>query len=312
MPPVLRLCGLSLLIALAAPLSRGAGIPPPPMKSAQVFGQKINYYDTGTGPALVLLHGLGSSAHFDWGRVMGPLARHHRVIALDQLGFATSDKPQIDYSVQTWVDFLGEFLRGMHVEHFTLGGASLGGWIAVDYTLQAFTPPPGMGASFALPRPDRLILVDAGGLGHKPPEAQDAAIRLALSPSSLAGTRAVLSLVFFNQALVTDSAVRASYTSRVSSGAGYTVHMFMNNPVTEAETVGRRLGGIKIPTLVVWGAEDRLVPLAEGREYAAAIPGAELAIIPKCGHVPPAERPAEFVAVAGKFLGDAETPALKP
>jgi len=71
----------------------------PPVKSVQVFGQEIVYYDAGTGPVVVLVHGFSTQARFDWGNVILPLARHHRVIALDQIGFGRSDKPQIDYSV---------------------------------------------------------------------------------------------------------------------------------------------------------------------------------------------------------------------
>src|ERR1700677_5078291 len=83
-----------------------------PMRStATLFGQKIEYYDVGTGPVVVLLHGLGSSAKGDWGSCIMRLAKHHRVLARDQLGFGASDKPFIDYGIQTWVDFLGEFLR---------------------------------------------------------------------------------------------------------------------------------------------------------------------------------------------------------
>jgi pimeloyl-ACP methyl ester carboxylesterase len=82
-----------------------------------VFGQKIAYYDMGTGPTIVLVHGFGSQARFDWGNVLLPLSAHHRVLALDQIGWGHSDKPAIDYSIQTFVDFLGEFLRVMKVEH---------------------------------------------------------------------------------------------------------------------------------------------------------------------------------------------------
>ena len=99
----------------------------PPTKTVSVFSQKIVYYDVGTGPTIVLVHGFASQASVDWGRVIQPLAAHHRVIALDQIGFGESDKPFIDYDIQTFVDFLGEFLRVKHVDKFDLVGESLGG-----------------------------------------------------------------------------------------------------------------------------------------------------------------------------------------
>ncbi|HEY9126843.1 MAG TPA: alpha/beta fold hydrolase, partial [Acidobacteriaceae bacterium] len=133
----------------------------PAQQTAVVFGQKIAYYETGSGPTLVLVHGFGSQALFDWGRVIKPLARHHRVIALDQIGFGNSDKPFIDYRIQTFVDFLGEFLRIKKVSEFALAGESLGGWIVAAYTIQASAS--SNQGQFALPRPTHLILEDAAG-----------------------------------------------------------------------------------------------------------------------------------------------------
>src|ERR1700758_274930 len=67
----------------------------PAKRSVPVFGQKIVYYDTGSGPVIVLVHGFGSEARFDWGNVILPLAVRHRVLALDQIGFGGSDKPLV-------------------------------------------------------------------------------------------------------------------------------------------------------------------------------------------------------------------------
>ena len=94
----------------------------PAKKSIEVLGQRIAYYDTGKGPVLVLVHGLGGQARFDFGNAIVPLSKHYRVIALDQIGFGDSDKPAIDYSIQTYVVFLGEFLQQLKVKEFALAG----------------------------------------------------------------------------------------------------------------------------------------------------------------------------------------------
>ena len=112
----------------------------PMKKNVPVFGQRIAYYDTGSGPVVVLVHGFASEARFDWGNVILPLAKRHRVIALDQIGFGASEKPLIDYSIQTYVDFLGEFLRVLKVKEFTHVGQTLGGWISALYTIEALGP----------------------------------------------------------------------------------------------------------------------------------------------------------------------------
>src|SRR5579859_5781929 len=71
----------------------------PAQKTALVFGQPIAYYEAGSGPTIVLVHGFASQARFDWGHVILPLAEHHHVLALDNIGFGQSAKPQFDYSI---------------------------------------------------------------------------------------------------------------------------------------------------------------------------------------------------------------------
>ena len=133
------------------------------MKSVEVFGQTIKYYDVGTGPTVVLLHGLASSAARDWGSCITLLSAHHRVLAPDQLGFGDSAKPAIDYGIQTWVDFLGEFLRVEKVKEFALAGESLGGWVAAQYAIQSLGPRGTSMPAYPLSAPRFLILVDAAG-----------------------------------------------------------------------------------------------------------------------------------------------------
>jgi pimeloyl-ACP methyl ester carboxylesterase len=270
----------------------------PAPKTTTLFGQKIVYYDFGTGPTVVLLHGLGSSAKGDWGRCMLPLSAHHRVLALDQLGFGGSDKPFIDYGIQTWVDFLGEFLREQKPGSFTLAGESLGGWIAAQYTIQALSAVQTVGPSFALPKPSRLVLSDAAGhlaLARNLTENKG-------SVTSLAGDKAILSSVFYGEKWRTDDAVRDNFAWSMAKGDTWTIHSFMTNPAIQAEAVDGKLGAITIPTLVVWGDHDGLVPLEDGRDYAAKIPGSRLVIVPDCGHAPCIEDPPAFLAAMVPFV----------
>ena len=98
----------------------------PPKKTVQVFGQRIAYNDVGVGPILVLVHEFASEARFDWGNVIVPLAKNHRVIAPDLIGLGASDTPLIDNSIQTFIDSIGEFLRALRVRQFSPVGESLG------------------------------------------------------------------------------------------------------------------------------------------------------------------------------------------
>jgi triacylglycerol lipase len=265
----------------------------PSQKTALVFGQKIAYYDLGSGPTIVLVHGFASQARFDWGNVMLPLSKSHRVIALDEIGWGHSDKPAIDYSIQTFVDFLGEFLREMKVDHFTLAGESLGGWIVSDYTIQALAAT-NTGA-YAQPKPDKLILEDAAG--HKSLHG--------MGPAHVQGTladAAGIAIVFYNKSRVTPQFIRDSWTMKLQANDGNTQRSVWNNPALDNETVGDKLDQITIPTLVVWGAEDQLVPLADGQDYAAKIPHAKLVVVPESGHSPAAEHPDVFIKAVDEFL----------
>ncbi|HTR47026.1 MAG TPA: alpha/beta hydrolase [Verrucomicrobiae bacterium] len=266
----------------------------PPKKIALVFGQKIAYYDAGSGPVLVLVHGFASEARFDWGHVIVPLAAHHRVIALDQIGFGASDKPSIDYSIQTYVDFLGEFLRTLQVKGFSLVGESLGGWISALYTIEALGPA-NQGA-YALPAPQKLVLEDAAGM-----VPLTAAMKKVIVSGTLEEAKGV-AIVFHDKSRVTDDFVRENFAMKLKANDGSTERLLVGNPKLDTEVVGGRLSAIAIPTLVVWGGDDEIVPLVQGRGYAAGIQGAKLVIVPECGHAASIEKPKEFLAAVLPFV----------
>lgn len=293
---------LAIGIALLAPLSAAAQTALPEQKTALLFGANIRYYDLGSGPVIVLVHGLGSSAKGDWGKVMLPLAQTHRVLALDQLGFGNSDKPQIDFGIQTWVDFLGEFLRQNQVSDFTLVGESLGGWISAQYTIQALRGV-AAGASLGLPKPARLVLSDSAGLNAtmKRLFAPPAAGKKNVVGASLAGEKQLLASVFHSPSYHTDQALRDGLAWSLAKGDAWAIRA-VRNPALLSETVDGELSAITIPTLVIWGEHDSLLPLKDGRYFASHISGAELKIIADSGHAPMIETPDAFLAVLQPFL----------
>lgn len=266
--------------------------PLPAMQTIAVYGQPIRYMEAGSGPTLVLVHGLGSNARFDWGKVIPQLAQHYHVLAMDQLGFGTSAKPLIAYGVQTWVDMLDGFLTAKHITHFMLMGESLGGWIAGLYTVEAIE-------GQHMPIPDRLILSDAAGhhaiIGpaHHHPFG---------GATSLAAARSGLKSLFHDQSLITDDLVRQSFQTRLAEGNQFTQLSFWRNIDDPSTFLDQRLGVITIPTLIVWGADDQILPLADGRDFARKIKGARLAIIPESGHGPMIERPDAFLKAISGFL----------
>ena len=283
-----RKFGLILLLAVFAVPAFGQGQPAD--KTISVFGQTIHYFDLGSGPVVVLLHGLGSRKD-DWLPVLEPMAQKYRLLVPDQIGFGKSDKPLLDYSVQTYVDFLNEFLRQLKVEKASLVGESLGGWIAALFVAE-------IGSGAHLIPVEKLVLVDAAGLKQETPIPD-------MNPSSLAAMRGVMEAVFYDTSWVTEDALRKIFTDKLAVRDGYTVRSFLTNPTREKERLDDRLASIKVPTLVTWGKQDKLLPITSGERYAAGIVGAKMVSFDKCGHVPPIEKTEEFLAAVIAFLGGA-------
>src|SRR5215831_18618266 len=260
----------------------------PADKTIAVFGQAIHYWDLGSGPVVVLVHGLGSRKE-DWLPVLEPLAQKYRLLVPDQIGFGKSDKPLLDYSVQTYVDFLNEFLRQLKVEKASLVGESLGGWISALYAVE-------LANGAHLITLDKLVLVDAAGLKQDTPIPN-------LNPSSLATMCGVMEAVFYDTSWLNEDALRKIFTDKLATHDAYTVRSFLSNPMIATERLDDRLGKIKTPTLVVWGKQDKLLPMALGDRYAAGIAGSKLVTFDKGGHIPPVEKTDEFVAAVTAFLG---------
>lgn len=258
-------------------------------KEAVVFGQKITYTDTGSGPVVVLLHGLGGDLR-NWAFNVPALAEHFRVVAPDQIGFGRSDKPLINYRVATYVDFLDKFLDELKITRVSLVGNSLGGWIAAAYALRHPA------------RVERLALVDAAGFA--PPKEFDLAALNGLNPSTRDQMRQLMKLVFFNKVLfASDAAIDAMLTQRLTAGDGYTIQNLVESINRREDVLDGKLSAIKQPVLLVWGRDDGLTPLArEGQKFKQEIPGAQLVVFDSCGHIPMFEKAAEFNAALLKFL----------
>ncbi len=214
------------------------------------------------------------------------LSGKYHVYAIDQLGFGHSDKPLLDYSIATWVDFLHEFMQTQKIAKATLVGNSLGGWIALDFAAHN----PAM--------VDKLVLVDSAGM----PWAQQQGPRVDLNPSSQAGTRALLESLFYDKKMVTDSFVLQVFTDRMRNNDSYTIQRTMAGFATP-QFEDKNLASVHVPTLVVWGRQDELIPLASGEKLRDGIAGSKLVVFEQCGHVPEIEKPVEFNRALLEFLG---------
>ena len=257
-------------------------------KFITTYGAKIHYVEAGSGAPVILIHGLADNVAI-WDPVIPALAARFRVIALDQIGFGRSDKPLLNYRVSTLVDFLDVFLTELKIERASLVGNSLGGWVAAAYAL-------------AHPeRVERLVLSDAAGYAALTKTMDSRALR-ALRVASRDDIRYLGPLAFHDKRFYQD--VDAAFKERVIAGDSYTVAQVLDSMIRGDDALDNKLQTLKQPTLVLWGREDKLIPLSFGEQFHREIVDSRLRIIDNCGHMPQLECPNEFSAAVLKFFSD--------
>ncbi len=261
----------------------------PQEKSVTVFGAKIRYLEAGDAakPTVILLHGLGAQAE-SWQMNIAALAANYRVIAPDQIGFGKSDKPLLKYRVGTFVDFLDKFMAELKIEKASLVGNSMGGWVAAWMAIKYPN------------RVEKIVLVSAAGII---PANFDINQVYQLNNSTRDEIRANLKLIFANPLLQNNEAlVDQFFTQRVTANDGYTINSLIESIKRKEDFLNDRLGEIKKPTLIIWGKQDGLIPVADADTFNKGIINSQLVIFDNCGHVPQFEKAAEFNKAVLEFL----------
>src|SRR5437667_10142494 len=280
-----------VVVELAAPQFLTAQQTTAPVdKVASVYGAKVHYVDAGTGSPVILLHGLADDIGV-WESAIAPLAAKYRVVALDQIGFGRSDKPLLNYRVSTFVDFLDGFLNELNIKRASLVGNSLGGWVAAD---------------FALKHPDRierLVLSDAAGYAALAKTMDPRALN-ALHLASREDIRYLGPLTFRDKRFYED--VDLAFKQRVAAGDSYTVSQLLDSMRRGENVLDGRLGAMEKPTLILWGRDDKLIPVNFAARFNKEINASRLRIIDGCGHMPHVECPEKFNHALLQFLGEAE------
>lgn len=270
----------------------------------EVQGARTHYLTAGSGEPVFLLHGGGTdSASLSWKLPIGPLAEHFHVFAPDWPGYGESDRPAIAYTMEYYIGFLRSLLDALGVAQASLVGASMGGGIALGFALQ-FPE-----------RMRRLVLVDSYGLQATAPGHRASYLLVhipglvkftwALTKGSRALARASLQSLFHDPSKVSEELVEEVLVELKKPGTGKAFLSFQKSEVlwSGLRTVYLdRLQEIRAPTLIVHGAEDRLVPVAWARLAHERIQGSYLHIIPNCGHWPQRENPEEFRRALLTFL----------
>ncbi len=278
----------------------------PSTQIIDVAGLRTQYLVAGAGPPLVLLHGIGDSAA-DWQWVMPGLAQHHRVYALDLPGHGGSAAPDVDYSATLYAHFTTRFLDALGVNDAVLVGHSLGGLAALCVAL-------------ALPERVRaLVLVDSAGLGRE----VNIALRLVTTPgygdlammwvaTPLGSVQRVLSrlpLLFANPARAPLAWLQAQYRLGQQPGFRWATLAELRSQVDLAgqrRIMVEQLRQLAMPTLLIWGEYDQVVPVEQARAALAHLQHGQLSVIPDSGHLPQIEQSQRFVAALSNFLNEGD------
>jgi pimeloyl-ACP methyl ester carboxylesterase len=276
-------------------------------RTIELHGHPVSYQLAGDGPVLVLIHGITSSSR-TWERVLPALAEHHTVVAPDLLGHGDSAKPRGDYSLGAHASGIRDLLVALGHPRATVVGHSLGGGIAMQLAYQ-FPE-----------RVERLVLVNSGGLGRE--------VSLMLRAATLPGSEYVLPVLcagalrdavrtvgrafgaigFKPGADLTGVAEGFASLSAVDARRAFlhTVRSIIDITGQRVSADDRLYLAAGVPTLIVWGERDPMIPAAHGRAAHAAMPGSRLEIFEGAGHFPFNDDPIRFARVLRDFVATTE------
>ena len=276
-----------------------------------VHGHRVRYRSAGSGPVLVLVHGITSTSA-TWAGVLPYLAERFTVVAPDLLGHGDSAKPRGDYSLGAHASGIRDLLVALGHERATMVGHSLGGGVAMQFAYQ-FPE-----------RCERLVLVDSGGLGQE--------VSVLLRAATLPGAEFVLPLLVDSRLIGAGRAIgraldRLGFGPRTDLAAILRGHAslsdsearsaFIHTLRTIVDPRGQRVDArdrlylaAEIPFLIVWGDRDPIIPVAHGVSVAKHLPSSRLEIFEGAGHFPHLDDPQRFVRLIVDFVASTRPAAL--
>ena len=272
------------------------------MKYLDLHGERVADREAGAGEALLLIHGMaGSSA--TWRAVLPQLSKKYRVVAPDLFGHGESAKLRGDYSLGAFAAWLRDLLDELGITRATVVGQSLGGGVAMQFTYQH--------RDYC----ERLVLISSGGLGPD--------LSWILRMLSAPGVELVLPVVAPRPVLnvgnrlgswLTSAGIHSPHAGEIwnaysSLSDGQTRQAFLRTLRSVVDYRGQAVSAINklhlssgLPILLIWGDQDRIIPVAHGYATHAAVPGSRLEVLPGVGHFPHVESPTAVVDILDDFI----------
>jgi pimeloyl-ACP methyl ester carboxylesterase len=254
--------------------------------SATVAGIRMHYYALGPadGPVVVLVHGLGGRAE-DWRNLAPYFARAgYRVYLPDLPGYGQSARPaDFSYSVRDEAGVVVGFFDALGLKQVDLGGWSMGGWIV---------------QRVAAEHPDRvqrLIIIDSAGVYERP--AWDTRL---FTPTTAEELDQLDALLMPHPPRVPGFVARDIL--RHARRNAWVIHRALASMLTGRDSTDGLLPGLKMPVLIVWGAEDHITPLSQGERIHQLVPQSELDVIAGCGHLAPVQCAAQMAPTVVEFV----------
>jgi pimeloyl-ACP methyl ester carboxylesterase len=277
------------------------------VEELELHGHRVRYRIGGDGPAIVLIHGITGTSD-TWGEVLPDLAESHTVLAPDLLGHGESAKPRGDYSLGAYASGVRDLMIAVGIDKATFVGHSLGGGVAMQLAYQ-FPE-----------RLDRLVLVSSGGLGRE--------VHLMLRLTALPGAEYVLPLLCAQPLRDAGGAV-AGFLGRIGLrlgpdleeiGRGFaslgdvdTRQAFIHTARSIIDVDGQRVSARDrlylsegVPSLLIWGENDPIIPADHGRDAQREMPGSRFELFPGAGHFPYRDDPRRFVASLSEFIAETD------
>lgn len=257
-------------------------------KFVTIDGNKIRYLESGNSKkSIVLLHGLGASAE-RWEFVIPEFSKYYKVIVPDLIGFGQSDKPLVDYTTEFFSNFVSNFFQKLGITKTNIIGSSLGGQITANFVSQHH--------EFI----DKMILVSPSGIMKHSTPALDAYIMAALYPDIEIAKNAFQMMAGPHRPI--NIKIIENFVERMKLPNAKMAFMSTLLGLKNAEIITQSLQKISVPTLIIWGEDDPVIPIKYSEEFVSGIQDCRFYMMDNCGHTPYVDDPKKFSELVHDFI----------